>query len=195
MEGRRASSVRGESDRGPLRKTRGPFPQGAVTAGGFASDPTNPFLHVRFPITSEGKGAPTMEGRHVRRGLAALLVLAVLFGSGPGAWAMEMNHAGKGTVSAPVTTLHRYGQLVSDEQLEELDGEWAHIVIGGLYGGLGSAVSYTVTYYGNGFTWADLGRSTAIGAASGAVAAAFGSPLLSTFAGGLSAGLMERWWW
>lgn len=146
-------------------------------------------------LTANGSWGDGSLWARVRRGVAAALVLVIVFGSVQGAWAMEIGPGGKTSVVMPVTTLQRYGQLVPDERLEELDGEWAHIVLGGLYGGLGSAVSYTVAYYGNGFTWVDFGRSTAIGAASGAVAAAFGSPLLSTLAGGLSTGLMERWWW
>src|SRR5690554_6541315 len=98
----------------------------------------------------------------MRRAMVWLLVLSVLLGSGQGVWASSVQQ-----LPLP-TSWERYGQPVSDERLEELDGEWVHIALGGLYGGLGSAVNYTVVHYGDDWSWAGLGRSTAIGVVGGA---------------------------
>lgn len=116
------------------------------------------------------------------------MVFVVAMAHGPGAWAAAP------AAGALPPSMQRFGEPLSDEQLAELDGEWAHILWGGLYGGLGAAINYTIVYYDDGWDWYDFGRSTAIGAVSGAAAALFGGPFYSTVAGSLTGGLLDRWW-
>lgn len=90
--------------------------------------------------------------------------------------------------------LTAYGEPVSDELLDQLDGEWAQILIGGAYGALGGALNYTVATYGNDWNWQGFTSATVTGAVSGAVSSLFGSPLWSVTAGSVTGGLISRWW-
>lgn len=98
-----------------------------------------------------------------------------------------------GRTALPVH-LQAYGELVPDEVLDELDGEWAQILIGGAYGALGGALNYTVATYGNDWNWQGFTSATVTGAISGAVSSLFGSTFLSVTAGSVVGGLISRWW-
>lgn len=110
---------------------------------------------------------------HVRRNVSLLIVLVLVV-----ALAAPSTFAHSSTAASPDAQLDWFAfegiEVLSDEELAEVEGEFKHIAAAAVVTGSLSTINYLITTDKDDWTWKDAGRTFLGGAVTGAIGAAIG---------------------
>lgn len=85
-----------------------------------------------------------------------------------------------------------YGDLLSDAEMAQIDGEWWNVVLGAATGAISSVTSYTVSSYDAGWSLGGAAVAATTGAITGAIGSV-GGPWVGSVLSGVAGSLMDRW--
>lgn len=89
--------------------------------------------------------------------------------------------------------LAAYGDLLSDAEMAQIDGEWWNVVLGAATGAISSVTAYTVSSYDDDWSLGGAAVAAATGVITGAIGSV-GGPWVGSVLSGATGSLLDRWY-